>query len=192
MLADLTERDGRELHKPSVKPCGECGLCCKILRINVLDKPAGLWCRHFQKSAGCSIHGAAPAECQRFQCYWSMSAVLGDDWRPDRCKLLIWSNVEGRIIVEVDPAFPNAWRREPYYAQLKAWSNRHRPLPVEVLVRVKDRMWVVFPEADIDLGPLQPEASVASGYRVQEGRQIPFATYVPATPAPSPALTVGS
>jgi hypothetical protein len=185
MLADRTESDGRHLDAPPAKPCGDCGMCCKILRINVLDKPAGLWCRHFRKGAGCSIHESSPVECQRFQCYWSISEALGDEWRPDRSKLLIWSNVEGRIIVDVDPAFPGAWRLQPFYGQLKAWSDRDRPLPLEVLVRVKDRMWVIFPEAEVDLGPPQLDQSITSGYRVENGRNVPFAMYV--APADAPA-----
>ena len=48
-------------------------------------------------------------------------------------------------------------------------------------MRVNGRMFVVFPEADIDLGPYDPAYSVASGYRVENGREVPYAVYVPAT-----------
>jgi hypothetical protein len=155
-------------------------MCCKILRINVLEKPAGVWCHHFSKGLGCSIHAGAPGECHRFQCYWSISETLGEEWRPDRCKLVIWSNVEGRIIVDVDPAHPAAWRQEPYFNQLKAWSNRDRPAPLEVLVRIKERMLVIFPEGEIDLGPQRTECSINSGYHLQGGRKVPFAEFVEA------------
>jgi hypothetical protein len=184
MSLDLTEREGRRLDASpdetpgAVKPCGDCSLCCKVLRINVLDKPAGRWCAHFAKGAGCAIHAESPVECRRFQCVWSVADELGEDWRPDRSKLVLWSNVAGRLIVDVDPAFPNAWRREPYYGQLKAWSDRGRPAPMEVLVRSGGRMWVVFPEAEVDLGPQQPDASIDSGYRVEGGLKVPYACYV--------------
>lgn len=119
-----------------------------------------------------------PPSCQRFQCFWTISSTLGEEWRPDRSKLVMWSDALGRLIVEVDPAFPNAWRLQPYYAMLKTWSDRDRPPTLEVLVRAAGRVCVIFPEADIDLGPYQPEASVDSGYRIEGGRKIPFAAYV--------------
>jgi hypothetical protein len=155
-------------------------MCCKILRIIVLEKPAGVWCTHFAKGRGCSIHADAPGECGRFQCYWSISDTLGEEWRPDRCKLVIWSNVPGRIIVDVDPAHPTAWRQEPYLGQLKAWSNRDRSSPIEVLVRIRERMLVVFPEGEVDLGPQRTECSINSGYHLDGGRKVPFAQFVEA------------
>lgn len=164
----------------ALKPCGGCSLCCKVLRINALDKAAGQWCSRFRKGVGCSTHATSPVECQRFQCFWTLSETLGEEWRPDRSKLVLWSDAPGRIIVEVDPAFPNAWRREPYYAALKAWSDRDRPLKLEVLVRTAGRLWVIFPEADLDLGPQQPQASVDSGYRIEGGRREPYAAFVEA------------
>ena len=27
------------------------------------------------------------------------------------------------VLVTVDPAYPNAWRREPYYSQLLTWAQ---------------------------------------------------------------------
>jgi hypothetical protein len=28
------------------------------------------------------------------------------------------------MLVTVEPAYPNAWRREPYYSQLLAWAQK--------------------------------------------------------------------
>ena len=188
MSIDLTESEGRRLHAPEdtrlatpsvdIKPCGDCSLCCKVLRITALDKPAGQWCGNFCKGVGCGVHAVRPVECQGFQCFWTISSKLGPEWRPDRSKLVLWSDVEGRMIIDVDPAFPGAWRSEPYYSHLKAWSDRDRPFKLEVLVRSVGRLWVIFPEADIDLGPQQPDASVDSGYRIEDGRKVPYALFV--------------
>jgi len=179
MSAGFTESDSGDFVLPT-KSCGDCGMCCKILRIDVLQKPAGLWCRQFAKGVGCSIHSASPRECQKFQCYWTLSPTMDEAWRPDRSKLVIWSDVAGRIIVDVDPAHPTAWRLQPYYGQLKAWSNRDRPQPLEVLVRIKDRMLVIFPEGEVDLGPQQTERAISSGYHVENGRRTPYARFVEA------------
>jgi hypothetical protein len=38
------------------------------------------------------------------------------------------------MLVSVDPAYPNAWRREPYYGQLLPWAKRY---PVEIRVGLR-------------------------------------------------------
>ena len=166
----------------SIRPCGSCSLCCKVIGIAALDKPAGQWCPHFARGAGCAIYAEAPSECRQFQCFWSNETLKGDEWKPDRCKLVVWSNRPGRIIVDVDGDYPNAWRRQPYHGQIRTWSDRRTANPVEVLVRVRGRMIVVFPEAEIDLGPYDGSMSVVSGYREEGGRPVPFAEYLPADP----------
>ena len=185
MPIDLTAAESRTAGPTlaAAKACGDCNLCCKVLKVNAVEKPAGLWCRHLVQGAGCSIHALKPIECSRFQCFWTVSEELGEEWRPIRSKLVLWSNVEGRLIVDVDPSSPGAWRREPYYSQLKAWADRSRPGHLEVLVRVKGRLYVVFPEEDVDLGPERPHISVASGYLVEAGRRTPYARFVEAPPA---------
>jgi hypothetical protein len=165
----------------SQRTCGSCSLCCKVIGIAALDKPAGQWCPHFAKGVGCAIYASAPDECHSFNCTWLVTPALGEAWRPDRCKLVMWTNRKGRLIVDVDADYPNAWRREPHLSQLKAWADRSGPEPTEVLVRVRGRMIVVFPEIEIDLGPYDKSLSVASGYRTENGRQVPYAAFVPAT-----------
>lgn len=163
------------------RTCGSCSLCCKVIGIAALDKPAGRWCRHYARSVGCAIHAAAPSECRTFMCSWLITPSLGEEWRPDCSKLVLWTNKVGRLIVDVDADHPGAWRLQPYYGQLKTWSNRREPGSLEVLVRAQGRMIVVFPEADIDLGPFGKGDGVASGYRDEGGREVPFAVFVPAT-----------
>src|SRR5215469_9074166 len=45
-------------------------------------------------------------------------------WFPAHCKTIIARAVEGGFLIIVDPAYPNAWRREPYYGQLLALAHR--------------------------------------------------------------------
>jgi hypothetical protein len=164
----------------AARECGSCSLCCKVIGIAALDKPPGRWCPHFARGVGCSIHAQAPAECRGFQCFWLIGTLPGEEWKPDRCKLVVWTNGPDRIIVDVDDDYPNAWRREPYHSQIKAWSDRSRPAPVEVLVRVRGRMLVIFTDAEIDLGPYDLSKRIVSGYRDEGGRRTPFAEYVSA------------
>jgi hypothetical protein len=65
------------------RACGSCSLCCKLLRIEELDKPAGVWCPHCQAGlGGCKIYGVRPGPCRSFHCAWLINPELGPEWRP--------------------------------------------------------------------------------------------------------------
>jgi len=58
-----------------------------------------------------------------------MSTNFGDEWFPARSKMMITRRVgnvpeDQGMLVTVDPAFPTAWRREPYYSQLRERAQR--------------------------------------------------------------------
>jgi hypothetical protein len=38
------------------KQCGDCTLCCKVMAIEMLAKPAGAWCPHCTAKRGCTIY----------------------------------------------------------------------------------------------------------------------------------------
>src|SRR5262249_30379307 len=135
------------------RPCEECSLCCKVIGVTDLHKPAGKWCVNFRKGQRCTVHGFHPGDCKTFQCCWTIVHELSGDWRPDRCKLVLWSNQEGRIIVDVDQDHPDAWRREPFYSGMKSWADPRLARPLQVLVRTRGRLIVLFKDEDIDLGP---------------------------------------
>jgi hypothetical protein len=171
------------------RPCGPCSLCCKLLPVAELAKPAGQWCAQFDKAVGCSTHATRPYQCRDFQCLWTFAAPLDDSWRPDRCGFLMRPGPTGvEVVIEVDPANPAAWKREPFYGQIKAWSTRRAPPFRSILVRDAGRLAVVFPEGEIDLGPERPNEAIESGYVWRGGRQQPYAHYGPpgSPPAPEP------
>ena len=161
-----------------VKPCGDCSLCCTVLAVHELSKPCGQRCDLLAEAGGCSVHATRPGACRSFQCFWTLSTVLDEAWKPDRSGLVLWSNIEGRLIVEVDAARPESWRKEPYLGQLQAWADRSQPLHLEVFVRIGGRMSVLFPEGAIDLGAYDPDLAVDSGYLNQDGASVPYARYV--------------
>jgi hypothetical protein len=104
--------------------CGSCSLCCKLLRIEELDKPAGRWCCHCTAGRdGCKIYDTRPGSCRSFHCTWLINPELGAEWRPTTAKMVLYYDPPARrLAVHVDPEFPSAWRSEPYYRQLKAWT----------------------------------------------------------------------
>jgi hypothetical protein len=79
--------------------CGECGVCCRDL---VIDDPAMtkmplVTCRHYRGgTAACSIYDNRPHTCREFFCYWWW-LPLGEEWRPDRCGIVILPQPEDPV-----------------------------------------------------------------------------------------------
>lgn len=71
----------------SERSCGSCTLCCRVLEIQALDKPAGLLCRH-NTGSGCRIYPERPEACARWHCLWRRIGALPDALRPDRCGVM--------------------------------------------------------------------------------------------------------
>jgi hypothetical protein len=89
----------------SGRNCGTCTVCCKILKIDVpeLKKLSDLLCLNCT-AVGCKIYENRPSVCAEYHCGWKILRHLGDDWRPDRCGVLIG-------IVEGDQAIPAGFRQ---------------------------------------------------------------------------------
>ena len=155
---ELAAPDGRE-HGPqqaAVKPCDSCSMCCKLLHVTALNKPQGRWCVH-HAGGKCGIHAVKPFECSVFQCFWTVTPSLGEDWRPDRAKLILWSDGANRLIVEVDSASPQAWRREPYYSQMKTWASNALPRGGQVVAYLEHETFVILPNRHVALGVMGPQ-----------------------------------
>jgi hypothetical protein len=142
-------------------PCGECSMCCQHLLIEALEKPAGVLCSHFK--GGCTIYEGRPNSCRGFHCGWLKSQRLapawrmGPEWRPDRAKFIMFIKRMSLRVVE----------------------------GYELLVYVGDRLTVVFPNEDVDLGPVKPEDKIVFGYTERDGQQVPCATVLSDLPEKS-------
>jgi hypothetical protein len=73
------------------RECGECAVCCTHPRIDdpELQKPGGVRCINCPVGGGCAIYEARPKPCRAFFCGWRRIGYLGDEWRPDRCGIMI-------------------------------------------------------------------------------------------------------
>lgn len=158
------------------KTCGGCGACCKLPAIRELSKPAHQTCSNYVTGQGCSIYEQRPGSCRAFECGYLQNPELNDDWRPDRAGFLLYFAPGPRLVVETDLETPDTWRQEPYLSQLREWSNRSRPSPVEVVVRTGDHLTMIFPEGEITLGKDTGRA-IVSGYRGVGERRRPFAEF---------------
>jgi hypothetical protein len=135
--------------------CGGCTLCCKVMGVPSLDKPANQWCAHCRAGIGCGVYDNRPAECRTFICGYLSMPALADEWKPVVSRLVInTQSAEGTMIVYVDPARPEAWRRQPYYGALQAWARQALPSHGRVIVRLAERNIVILPDHAVDLGAL--------------------------------------
>jgi hypothetical protein len=132
-------------------------MCCKLLRIDELNKPVGRWCSHCAPGrGGCKIYDARPSECRSFYCAWLTAEDVDDRWRPLNCKMVLYAESDGnRIALHVDPANPTAWRREPYYSMLKQMARDAVELHHQVVIYIRNRVIVVLPNKEVDIGTFE-------------------------------------
>jgi hypothetical protein len=131
-------------------------MCCKLMGVKAIDKLPHVWCGHFHKGVGCGIYDARPRACADFSCYWLHAPNLDDRWRPDRARFVLHRENDGQaLVVEVDPASPDAWRRAPFYDTFKAWAARGAPRGLTLNVLVGRRGYEILPDRDVDCGPVR-------------------------------------
>ncbi len=146
------------------KSCGPCGQCCKVFAVEALAKPMGLMCAHY--AGGCTIYPDRPHACRTFECVWLMDPDMPHRFRPDQTKVVLDQDPDGtRLIARCDVGNPQAWRRAPIYAALKAYAAETWGTGKLILAVAGRRVWVITPAEDIDLGEIDP----AAGMKVVEG-----------------------
>jgi len=137
----------------SRKPTRTARVPCHLRRARSLGRK----CSHCTVGRdGCKIYDTRPGSCRSFHCTWLIDPKLGAEWRPSTAKMVLqYDHPARRLAVHVDPEFPSAWRSEPYYRQLKAWTcaaidSARTPSPdawlmAPVLVYVDDRCRPRYP-----------------------------------------------
>jgi hypothetical protein len=142
------------------RECGSCSLCCKVLPVPTLYKPAGQWCKHFAAGTGCSIHQLRPKSCRSFECLWLQEEWLDDSWKPNACKFVMAYEYDGQaLVIYPDNKTPSAWRAEPYQTVLRALAERHAGENRLVMIHEPKRRLILMPDQDIEAGdPAQPLA----------------------------------
>lgn len=81
------------------RECGGCTMCCKVMHVPELEKPAGIWCPHCAVGEGCGIYDERPKPCRDFECLWLQDdgRVLLDADRPDRIGVVFWIATDGAV-----------------------------------------------------------------------------------------------
>ena len=116
-----------------MRECGTCTLCCRLLPIKALGKPANTRCEHQRHSTGCKIYSTRPTECRLWSCRWLVENDTADLRRPDRSRYVIDLMPDFIILqlpgepdrqievvqIWVDPNDRDAWRDPPLLDYLK-------------------------------------------------------------------------
>ena len=135
------------------RECGSCSMCCKVFRIADVDSPSAQWCRHIVHGRGCGIHATRPSVCRTFFCHYLRNPNLGPEWKPDRAKFILYTEMSGkRLVIATDAATPSAWRNAPFYAQFKRWALAGARADHQILVFNGTRATAILPDRDLDLG----------------------------------------
>ena len=94
------------------RTCGDCSLCCTVLRVDPLRKLGGIDCVHQQPSAPCcQIHPKRPPICRAYSCLW-LGGALDEEDRPDKLGAVLDIVSSGPTTqLEIREATPGAFAR---------------------------------------------------------------------------------
>lgn len=122
------------------RQCGDCQLCCKLLPVKEINKPATTRCQHQRHGKGCAVYHKPekgfPWSCAAWSCVWlgGADADAAKLSRPDRSHCVIdvmpdFVTAQDPNVGEVripavqiwaDPKYPDC-HRDP---ELRAWLIR--------------------------------------------------------------------
>ena len=126
------------------KTCGECTLCCKVLDIVELAKPAGKLCGDCVRSGsgGCGIYATRPQVCRSYECLWKGDRAMSQQLRPDRVGTLLMEDPDSEEYRAVcDPEKPFAWLTPLIFKHLVAMAKSGRT----VVAKAGLKAWRIHP-----------------------------------------------
>jgi hypothetical protein len=147
--------------EPNGRACGDCQLCCKLVPVPVIEKPAGKRCRHQRTGKGCMIYENRPFDCRSWSCRWLADRANTEGMsRPDRSHFVIdlvpdtvkltetdsgKEHTLGVLQVWVDPAFPAAAKSDELRGYMQHMAKQYG---YATLIRWNARdAYCVFPPA---------------------------------------------
>ncbi len=117
------------------RDCGGCNICCTVMRVAALDKPAGVRCAH-QTDQGCGIYQSRPDPCRAWFCMWVRDdgRIMSERHRPDRLGVFFTASAPdpktGRQTIFCHECFDGAAEQPEVRRLLAAFE---RAVPVQVL-----------------------------------------------------------
>ncbi len=106
--------------------CGECSLCCTVLRVDALRKLGGVDCLHQDiDGPGCSIHAKRPRICRAYRCAW-LKGSFGEADRPDRLGAVSDFVSSGATVqLEIHESEPGLFDRQPRLQEIAEVALAH-------------------------------------------------------------------
>ena len=96
------------------RSCDGCTLCCKLLSIEELAKPADVMCGDCEAGSGCRIYPDRPTECRGFFCEYLLDPALGEEWQPSHSNMVVsFEDYSNSIVIHVDDSDPPDWDEIP-------------------------------------------------------------------------------
>lgn len=132
-MPDLTPRPVGGPSLVEGRSCADCSACCKLVAVHELSKPAQTWCDHCEIGKGCRIYPTRPDDCRTFYCGWLLDERIPDAWRPRDSKIVVKFEPR-RIVIHVDKDRKDAWRKEPFFSQIRAWARAGQAHEGDVIV----------------------------------------------------------
>lgn len=143
------------------RSCAGCTLCCRLLRVESLAKPALVNCIHCTTDVGCNIYPQRPQDCRDYACGYLRVDDMPERWDPRTSKMVIQiSDDPAKVIVHVDPERPEMWRAEPYYSDLRAWAALALEREARVYVVVGTATTIILPDRHVELGALADDDAI--------------------------------
>lgn len=140
------------------RSCAGCTMCCKLLEVVALDKPARKWCPHCAVGRGCGIYETRPRECRAFYCGWMVDASIPGHWAPKQSRMVVALRVgENQVMVHVDPDRADSWRQPPYVGDLQVWARQAAERGRLLLLRAGGDTWALLPDRTKNLGRVRKD-----------------------------------
>lgn len=154
------------------RECGDCTLCCKLLPIPELKKPAAVKCAYQRHGKGCTVHGTdkQPHACKLWYCRWLLNDDMAHMSRPDRARYVI-DMLPDEITMEPDDksAPKRTYLAIQIWADGEAWKDDN-----ELFKWVERRAAEGFPtlirsNAHPAVGVFAPSLSPTGKWQISQG-----------------------
>lgn len=138
-----------------MRECGECTMCCKLLPVVELDKPAGVMCDHCVGRSSCGIYSERPQDCKTFECMYYQMENVSTDLRPDKCGVIFEKLNDTLILGTGDPdrkEFPKYLNKqislftEDGYSVIMLNAKYKEPLIIPSPDKTSEEAWKEFKE----------------------------------------------
>ena len=119
-------------------------MCCKVITIPELNKPADVWCTHCKPGKGCTIYQSRPDVCKAYTCLWLHDETIPDFMKPSESKIVLdMIENEGKRFVRAMTSYGHRRLVDAGTKQREILEQMSFTLPVLIETSSTDRIQVV-------------------------------------------------